>query len=91
MGLGCCKQKGEVKVSHGIHRYPSNVAALPLPAGAKRAGELMQRNMQRKLRTGEAFDLLARIARADSRGDFALVGTLIEEARGLITETGGAL
>jgi hypothetical protein len=34
---------------------------------------------------------LARIARADSRGDFALVGTLIEEARGLITETGGAL
>jgi hypothetical protein len=77
--------------AYGVSRYPSNAAALPMPAGAKRAGELMQRDMQRKLRTGEAFDLLGRIARADSRGDFALVGMLIEEGRGLITETGGAL
>jgi len=78
-------------VSHGIHRYPTNAAALPMTAGAKRAGELMERDMQRKLRTNEAFDLLGRIARADSRGDYALVGTLIEEARGLVAETGGAL
>jgi hypothetical protein len=62
-----------------------------MTAGAKRAGELMERDMQRKLRTNEAFDLLGRIARADSRGDYALVGTLIEEARGLVAETGGAL
>ena len=75
----------------GANRYPSNAAALPMPAGAKRAGELMERDMRRKLRTNDAFDLLGRIQRADSRGDFALVGTLIEEARGLIVETGGAL
>ena len=78
-------------MNEATNRYPSNAAALPLPAGAKRAGELMQRDMQRKLRTGEAFELLGRIQRADTRGDFALVGTLIEEARGLIVETGGAL
>ena len=77
-------------MSLGAHRYPSNAAALPMTAGAKAAGERNERAMKRAQKAGEAFNLLARITRADDRGDYTLVGTLIEEARGLVAETGGA-
>jgi hypothetical protein len=72
----------------GTDRYQSNAAALP--AGAKRAGELMQRELKQQEAGPVYYDPLHRMIRADSRGDFALVGVLIEEARGLVGETGGA-
>lgn len=74
----------------GIDRYASNAAALPMPANAKAAGERNHRAMMRAQKAGEAFHLISRIIRADDRGDFALVNALIEEARGLVAETGGA-
>lgn len=74
----------------GINRYPSNAAALPMPAGAKAAGERNDRAMKRAQKAGEAFGLLCRLIRAEDRGDYRLVGVLIEEARGLVAETGGA-
>ena len=78
-------------MSLGANRYPSNAAALPVPAGAKRAGELNSKALKQQEFAPQAFDLLGRLQRADKRGDFALVSVLIEEARGLIVETGGAL
>lgn len=75
----------------GTGRYLSNAAALPPPAGAKRAGELNDRAMKERDLGPQAFDLLRRMARADQRGDFDLVGVLIVEARGLVADAGGAL
>ena len=66
-------------------------AALPMPAGAKRAGELNDRAKKEQDLGPQAFDLLRRMSRADQRGDFNLVGVLIVEARGLIVDAGGAL
>lgn len=78
-------------MSIGAHRYPSNAAALPMPAGAKRAGELNDRTKKQQDLGPQAFELLWHIQRAEKHKDSALVRTLIEEARGLIVETGGAL
>ena len=75
-------------MSLGANRYPSNAAACP--PGARLAGERMERAMKRAQKTGEAFDLLARISRAGLRRDLALLVTLAEEAGGLVAETGGA-
>jgi hypothetical protein len=48
----------------GATRYPSNAAALPLPAGAKRAGELNDRLMK-QMDAGPAYhDLWTRAIRA---------------------------
>jgi hypothetical protein len=76
---------------NGTHRDPSNAAALPLPAGAKRAGELNDRLMKQQELAPQAFDLLGRLWRAHRRGDGRLCAELLEQAEPLIRETGGAL
>jgi hypothetical protein len=75
----------------GATRYPSNAAALPLPAGAKRAGELNDRLMK-QMDAGPAYhDLWTRAIRANDRGDFDAVEVLLEEARAMVEDNGGAL
>ena len=76
---------------NGIHRYPSNAAALPMPAGAKRAGELNARALKQQQLAPQAFDLLGRLWRAQRRGDGRLCAELLEQAEPLILETGGVL
>ncbi len=75
-------------MSEGIHRYPSNIAAMP--TGARVAGERMERAMKRAVNAGNAFDLLVRIERAHRGENWKLLDVLMTEARGLIAETGGA-
>jgi hypothetical protein len=75
----------------GATRYPSNAAALPLPAGAKRAGELNSCLMKQQDSGPTYHDLWMRAIRANDRGDFQLVNVLFEEARGLVNDNGGAL
>ena len=75
----------------GTVRYQSNAAALPLPAGAKRAGELNDR-AKKQQDSGQVYhDLWTRAIRANDRGDFQLVNVLFEEARGLVNDNGGSL
>ena len=75
-------------MSEGIFSYPSNASAMP--TGARVAGERMERAMKRAGKTGEAFDLLVRIERANRGENFGLLDALMTEARALIAETGGA-
>ena len=74
----------------GLARYPSNAAALPMPAGAKRAGELNDRAKKEQDLGPQAFDLLRRMARAGRRNNRELLAVLAVEAEALVVETGGA-
>lgn len=73
---------------YGTTRYPHNAAALPTGARIKQA-ELDKGNAQ-KQNADRAFYLWERMIRASDGDNIGLQRAIIEEARGLLAETGGA-
>lgn len=50
-------------MSMGAHRYPSNIAALEMPRGARVAEELLAVGMRKRLHAPEAWAYVAAMAK----------------------------